>query len=177
MLDAVLIEEGLGAPTVGVFTPRMGIGAPLLAGELVGWIRKAGLSVEVRVPSRAGGVAVELAKAGSWVEYGQPLVHSGEGTVAGAATRAVAGEEEVPEGVTVVRADTDGTVYLRPEPSAPPFAEVGAPVSANATLGLVEVMKTFSPVRAPRAGVLVKTCVDDAASVEAGAPLFWVGPA
>ena len=53
-----------------------------------------------------------------------------------------------PEDCIVITSDTDGTVYLRPDPSLH-YAVEGATCSAKETVALVEVMKTFSPVRAP----------------------------
>jgi acetyl-CoA carboxylase biotin carboxyl carrier protein len=77
--------------------------------------------------------------------------------------------------VQEVTADTDGTFYSRPEPGAPDFVAEGDEVARAATLGLVEVMKTFSPVRAPVAGVVVKVLVGDGEAVRAGQALMWIG--
>ncbi|TVQ90155.1 MAG: hypothetical protein EA397_14235 [Deltaproteobacteria bacterium] len=85
-------------------------------------------------------------------------------------------EPDLPDEVEPIRADTDGTLYLRPAPDKPPFAQVGDRLAPQATVGLVEVMKTFTPVRAPMAGELVRICVDDGGAVEAGAVLFWIRP-
>jgi acetyl-CoA carboxylase biotin carboxyl carrier protein len=41
----------------------------------------------------------------------------------------------------------DGQFYTRSGPDAPPFAPLGAEVAPGATIGLVEVMKFFYPVR------------------------------
>ncbi|MCO4743648.1 MAG: hypothetical protein KC912_02590 [Proteobacteria bacterium] len=175
MSNALKIDAGLGSPTVGTFMPRLDLGAALVEGQVVGTLRKAGKTLTLRVPPGCAGVAIEIVPAGSWVEYGAVLVVAGEGGGAVAFTAQSAPDEaDVPEGVQVIRADTDGTVYLRPDPASAAFAEPGSEVSANATLALVEVMKTFSPVRAPRAGKLIRVCVDEATSVEAGAPLFWL---
>jgi biotin carboxyl carrier protein len=49
-------------------------------------------------------------------------------------------------------------------------------VDATTAIGLIEVMKTFAPVRAPVAGVLDRFAVADGAAVEAGAVVAWVRP-
>ncbi len=65
-----------------------------------------------------------------------------------------------------------GTVYLSPEPGAPPFVQAGDTVDEGDTLVLIEAMKTFNPVRSPRAGRVVRVLVSDAAPVEYGEALI-----
>jgi acetyl-CoA carboxylase biotin carboxyl carrier protein len=70
-----------------------------------------------------------------------------------------------------VKAPMVGVAYLAPEPGAPQFAKVGDQVSEGQTLLLIEAMKTFNPVKAPRSGKLVQLLVDNGAPVEYGEPL------
>lgn len=175
MLDAVKHGETLGAPTVGTWRPRVGVGAPLSAGLVLGVIVRIGRPVEVVVPEGASGVATTVAPAG-WVEFGTALVTSGEGLVAGWHVEVHPDESEAPPGVRVVRADSDGTVYLRPDPASAAFAPAGAAVGAHHTLALVEVMKMFTPVRSPIAGTVERVLVSDAQAVSAGQPLLWLRP-
>ena len=65
-----------------------------------------------------------------------------------------------------------GTVYVSPEPGALPFVQPGDTVAAGDTLLLIEAMKTFNPIRAPRAGKVTRILVSDAAPVEYGEPLI-----
>lgn len=64
-----------------------------------------------------------------------------------------------------------GTAYLSPEPGAPAFIKVGDTVTAGQTLMVVEAMKTFNPIPAPRAGKITAILVSDAQPVEYGEPL------
>lgn len=64
-----------------------------------------------------------------------------------------------------------GTAYLSPEPGAPPFIKVGDAVAQGQTLMVVEAMKTFNPIPAPRAGKVTAILVGDAQPVEYGEPL------
>jgi acetyl-CoA carboxylase biotin carboxyl carrier protein len=64
-----------------------------------------------------------------------------------------------------------GTAYLSPEPGAAPFIKVGETVNAGQTLMVVEAMKTFNPIPAPRAGKVAAILVSDAQPVEYGEPL------
>ncbi|MCT6855159.1 MAG: acetyl-CoA carboxylase biotin carboxyl carrier protein [Bombella apis] len=64
-----------------------------------------------------------------------------------------------------------GVAYLTPDPSSPPFVQEGAQVAAGQTIMLIEAMKTFNQIKAPRAGKLVRYCVASGEPVEFGAAL------
>ncbi len=88
-------------------------------------------------------------------------------------TVVVAAEAPV-DGLTAVRVAADGTFWQRQSPRDPPFAEVGGAIGVGTTLGLLEVMKTFAPVRASSTGVLARYAVADGAAVSAGDVVAWV---
>lgn len=67
-----------------------------------------------------------------------------------------------------------GVVYLSPEPSAPNFVSVGQTVTAGQTLLLIEAMKTFNQIKAPKAGTVARILVANSAPVEFGEPLLIV---
>lgn len=67
-----------------------------------------------------------------------------------------------------------GTAYLSPEPGAAHFVGVGDSVSEGETLLLIEAMKTFNPVRAPKSGKIAKILVSDASPVEYGEVLMII---
>ena len=73
---------------------------------------------------------------------------------------------------TTVQAPLPGTFYHRSAPDQPPFKTPGDAVAAGDTMGLIEVMKTFTPVAAELAGRFVRFLVDDADAVMAGQPLY-----
>ena len=81
-------------------------------------------------------------------------------------------EDPDDEAEGAVLAPMVGTVYLSPEPGALPFVQPGDTVDAGDTLVLIEAMKTFNPVRAPRAGRVARVLVSDAAPVEYGEVLM-----
>lgn len=67
-----------------------------------------------------------------------------------------------------------GTVYLRPSPEADQFKKAGDSVKEGETILLVEAMKTFNPITAPKSGTLTELLVDDAQPVEYGEALFII---
>ncbi len=67
-----------------------------------------------------------------------------------------------------------GTAYRRPSPEAKPFVEVGARVEAGDKLLLVEAMKTFNDILAPRSGTVTAILVEDGQPVEYGEPLLVI---
>ncbi|AOO82289.1 acetyl-CoA carboxylase biotin carboxyl carrier protein [Bosea vaviloviae] len=67
-----------------------------------------------------------------------------------------------------------GTAYRRASPEAKPFVEVGSVVKAGERVLLVEAMKTFNDIVAPRAGKVVAILVEDGQPVEYGEPLLVI---
>jgi acetyl-CoA carboxylase biotin carboxyl carrier protein len=73
-----------------------------------------------------------------------------------------------------VRAPMVGTVYLTPEPGAPPFVSLGDEIREGQTLLIIEAMKVMNPIRAPRGGRLVQLLVNSGDPVEYGELLMIV---
>jgi acetyl-CoA carboxylase biotin carboxyl carrier protein len=67
-----------------------------------------------------------------------------------------------------------GTAYRRPSPDAKPFVEVGSIVKQGERILLVEAMKTFNDIVAPRAGKVTAIMVEDGQPVEYGEPLLVI---
>jgi acetyl-CoA carboxylase biotin carboxyl carrier protein len=67
-----------------------------------------------------------------------------------------------------------GTAFRKPSPDAKAFVEIGSRVEAGDKLLLVEAMKTFNEIVAPRAGTVVEIMVEDGQPVEYGEPLLVI---
>ncbi|HVC63549.1 MAG TPA: acetyl-CoA carboxylase biotin carboxyl carrier protein subunit [Acetobacteraceae bacterium] len=65
-----------------------------------------------------------------------------------------------------------GVAYLLPDPGSPPFVAVGQAVDAGQTLLLIEAMKTFNQIKAPKAGTVARVLVANGAPVEYGEVLM-----
>jgi len=82
----------------------------------------------------------------------------------------------IPEGLVAITAPLVGTFYVAPDPESPPFVEKGGRVDEDTTVGLIEVMKVFSAVRAGVNGVIEDILVANAGAIEYGQALFLVRP-
>ena len=65
-----------------------------------------------------------------------------------------------------------GVAYLSPEPGAPPFVTSANRSPAGQTLLLIEAMKTFNQIKAPKAGTVTAILVQSGAPVEYGEALI-----
>lgn len=61
-----------------------------------------------------------------------------------------------------------GTAYRGPEPSAPPFVNVGDRVREGDTIAIIEAMKTFNEIPAPKGGTVTQILIDNGTPVEFG---------
>ena len=71
-----------------------------------------------------------------------------------------------------VKSPMVGVAYLSPEPGAPPYVTQGQAVVAGQTLLLVEAMKTFNQIKAPKPGTVARILVQSGMPVEYGEPLM-----
>ena len=81
-----------------------------------------------------------------------------------------------PAGSVLVKSPMVGTFYRAPEPGAHPFVEVGARVTAESIVGIVEVMKLMNSIPAGQAGVVTHLLVADGEPVEYGQVLIVIEP-
>ena len=88
----------------------------------------------------------------------------------------------VPAAAEAAEADHPGTItspmvgvaYLHPEPGAAPFIQLGAKVTAGQTVLLIEAMKTFNQIKAPKAGTVTRIMIESGTPVEFGEPLLII---
>ena len=68
----------------------------------------------------------------------------------------------------IVSSPLVGVVYLSPEPTKPSFIKVGQHVKQGDILMLIEAMKTFNEIKAPKSGVIKKILALNSQPVEFG---------
>lgn len=79
-----------------------------------------------------------------------------------------------PAGAVLVKSPMVGSYYRAPEPGAKPFVEVGARVTAESIVGIVEVMKLMNSIPAGQAGVVTHLLVEDGEPVQYGQVLVVI---
>lgn len=73
-----------------------------------------------------------------------------------------------------VRSPMVGTAYRRANPDSKAFVDIGTVVKAGDKVLLVEAMKTFNEIVAPRSGTVTAIFIDDGQPVEYGEPLLVI---
>ena len=95
-----------------------------------------------------------------------PMVASAGAPLAGSAVAATSASGDLGKHPGAVKSPMVGTAYLSPEPGKPVFVQVGDKVIAGQTLLIIEAMKTFNPIKAPKAGVVTQVLIENARPVE-----------
>ncbi len=72
----------------------------------------------------------------------------------------------------LVKSPMVGVAYLSPDPSASPYIKEGQHVKQGDILLLIEAMKTFNEIKAPKSGVIKKILVLNSQPVEFGDDLI-----
>lgn len=91
-----------------------------------------------------------------------------------AANAAIPATNDTSKHPGAVKSPMVGTAYLSPEPGKPVFVNIGDKITAGQTLLIIEAMKTFNPIKAPKAGTVAQVLIDNAQPVEFGQPLMIV---
>ena len=88
----------------------------------------------------------------------QPANQSSEDTV----------EVEAINEENIVKSPMVGVAYLSADPNSPPYVKIGQHVKAGDILLLIEAMKTFNEIKAPKSGVIKKIVALNSQPVEFG---------
>jgi len=82
----------------------------------------------------------------------------------------------VPEqpGIFIIKSPSYGLYYSQPEPGLPPYVTEGAYIHKDDTVGLMEIMKTFSAITSPVDGEVAAIYVKNEETLEPGQPLISI---
>jgi acetyl-CoA carboxylase biotin carboxyl carrier protein len=157
------------APTKpqGIDTDLVRAIAQLLTETNVGEIEVAKGDLKVRVARHSGAVFAAPSMAMTPVAAA-PVVAA----VMPAASLSSAAEAAAHPGA--VKSPMVGTAYRKPSPDAKNFIEIGAQVKTGDKLLLIEAMKTFNDIVAPKAGTVTAIFTDDGQPVEFGQTLIVI---
>ena len=170
----LVVPRGVRGTVVGGAPPR---GArPVAYGEPLFELEMTGAQTQ---PDRAGSPETPTHRAGDPAGLPTPGVMGASAARLsdGAGGSASLMSSVVPAGLFALRAPTTGVFYGRPDPSSAPFVSAGSQLSQGQTAGLIEVMKSFSPIvhpggELPSPALVVEVRVAEGAEVGHGQVLF-----
>jgi len=114
---------------------------------------------------RAEGLSVRVARGGTMIAAAAPSIPQPS-----PATEAPAPADHP----GVVTSPMVGVAYLAAEPGAAPFVTVGDTVDEGDVVILIEAMKVFNQIKAPRSGTVKNILIESGAPVEFGEPLLII---
>ena len=74
----------------------------------------------------------------------------------------------------VVKSPMVGVLYLSASPNDPDYVKIGDTVHEGDVLCLIEAMKTFNQIKAPKGGIIREILVSSGSAVEFDEPLFVI---
>jgi acetyl-CoA carboxylase biotin carboxyl carrier protein len=122
---------------------------------------------ENKIHLKRGGAVVSAAPAAPVAAPASPIAAPASSAASPAAPA---------DGLLEIRSPMVGTFYTAPSPDSEPFVQVGATVSDDSVICIVEAMKVMNEIKAERSGTIVEVCVKNAQPVEYGQVLFKVKP-
>ncbi len=140
--------------------------------ELAAILREADLG-EIEVEQ--GDLRIKVVKPeAKTVHYAAPNYAPAPSAAAAAPAAVAAPAAKAADHPGAVKSPMVGTIYLQPDENSPVFVKIGDTVAPGQTLLLIEAMKTFNPVPAPRAGKVTQVLVKNTQPVEFGEPLVII---
>ena len=126
---------------------------------------------EIEVEHKDGRIRVAKSHAPNAFTQGVVPIAAAQTTIAPLAVAAAAPAEDAAH-PGAVASPMVGVAYLASEPGAPPYIAVGQRVVAGQTVLLIEAMKTYNQIKAPKSGVVTRILVASGQPVEFGQPLL-----
>jgi acetyl-CoA carboxylase biotin carboxyl carrier protein len=126
---------------------------------------------EIEIEGKEGRIRVVRAAPASAQPVATAAPLAAAATTQAAEVSAVDGAE-MPVHPDAILSPMVGIAYLAPEPGAPVYITPGQDVVAGQTLLLIEAMKTFNQIKAPKAGKITQILITSGAPVEYGEPLL-----
>jgi acetyl-CoA carboxylase biotin carboxyl carrier protein len=160
-----LLKNPIGIPTAAPAAGALDLSIVSALAEIAGQHDLSEVEVE------HGGLRIRIARE----RNAASVTHFVAAPTAPPATTAAAAIEVPPTELPgAVKSPMVGTAYLRPSPESKAFVEVGSVVKSGDKIMLVEAMKTYNEIVAPRAGKITHIFVEDGSPVEYGQALMVI---
>ncbi len=137
--------------------------------KLAGLLDETGLG-EIEIEE--GDSKIRVARGGTSVVAAAPAPMAAQSS-APTASAAPAGED-LSNHPGAVTSPMVGVCYLSPDPKSEAFCSEGDTVKEGDTLLLIEAMKVFNPIAAPKSGTVKRILISDGTPVEFGEPLVII---
>ena len=125
-----------------------------------------------QAPARAAAPVVEAAPSEA-----APVVASDPAGASAATPPPAADAPADDAGLVAIASPMVGTFYAAASPDVDAFVSVGAKVSTDTVVCMVEAMKIFNEIKADCSGTIERVCVSNGDAIEFGQDLFMVRPA
>jgi len=80
----------------------------------------------------------------------------------------------VEKGISIIKSPMVGTFYSAVSPESPALVKVGAKVSNDSVVCIIEAMKVMNEIQAEMSGTITELLVENGEAVEYGQPLFKI---
>jgi len=128
--------------------------------------------VTAAAPAAPAAVAAPVA-----VESAPPVRAAEPASTAAPAAAPAKAEASADEGLVAIKSPMVGTFYRAPNPTAPPFVDVGTRVEVGRVVCIVEAMKLMNEIETETAGTIERVLLQNGQPVEFNQPLFLIRPA
>jgi biotin carboxyl carrier protein len=182
VLELLLARAGeriaLKSPEVGLFTRALPAGALLGPHAAAGVLHSLGRRFDLVAPDGAAGRVVNAPPEQVLAPVGYGTLLYELAPLASAALDAARVPEAAASGALLFHAPYSGRFWQRPAPGDPPFLSAGEALADGQTIGLIEVMKTFTHLvyrsggELPARVRLVRFLVPDGGEVKDGGALL-----
>ena len=78
------------------------------------------------------------------------------------------------KGISIIKSPMVGTFYSASSPESPAFVKVGAKVSNDSVVCIIEAMKVMNEIQAEMSGTITELLVENGEAIEYGQPLFKI---
>lgn len=163
------------SPSVGLVKLLVSDGQPLGPGQIIFELWRLNTCFMAALPDGISGIVVrKQLNAHFFVAFHEDVIEiepESRSLKPQNVPEALASKQGVP-----IYSPMDGMFYLSPSPSDPPFVKVGDQIVPGQTIGLIEVMKCFYPLKYQGASptIVIAIHLMNAAAVMTGTKIFEV---
>jgi acetyl-CoA carboxylase biotin carboxyl carrier protein len=164
------------SPSIGRIKLEVFVNETIKCGQLIGWLWRLDKCFRLTMPTDCTGVITAIHGCNGLIAlgYNEPLLTI-DPRLSSADISPVTMSHTAQAGAYIT-SPMDGLFYLSSAPENPPFVKVGDSITPGQTLGLIEVMKSFYPVKyqGDKPAIITGITITTATPVHSGTNLFAI---